>query len=60
MGAGSFGIAAAALFGTALVLGLFIPALYRRSRRVAGIVIATHASIAVTGFVLFLAWISID
>jgi len=59
MGVGSFGIAAATLFGIALVLGPSIPFLLKRSPRVSGVVIAGHASLAITGFVLFLAWISI-
>jgi hypothetical protein len=58
MGVGSFGIVAAVLFGIALVLGPFISVLYRRSPAAAGAVIATHASLAITGFVVFLAWVS--
>ena len=59
MGVGSFGIAASVLFGSALTIGLFIPMLMKRSPRVAGLVIATHATVAITGFVLFLAWSSL-
>jgi hypothetical protein len=59
MGVGSFGAVAAALFGIALALGLIIPLLHRLTRPFAGVVIATHASVAITGFVLFLAWVSI-
>jgi hypothetical protein len=58
MGVGSFGAAAAVLFGTAVALGVLIPVLYRRRRWFAGVVIATHASLAITGFVLLLAWVS--
>jgi len=59
MGVGSFGIVAAVLFGIALVLGPFISVLYRRSAASAGAVIATHASVAIIGFVVFLAWVSL-
>ena len=59
MGVGSFGTAAATLFGIALTLGLLIPLLANRSTRVAGVIIAAHATIAVTAFVLLLAWASI-
>jgi hypothetical protein len=59
MGAGSFGIAAAVLFGLALLFGPFVRVLVRRFPRAAGLVLATHASIALTGFVLFLAWASL-
>jgi len=58
MGVGSFGATAAVLFGVALPLGVLIALLRRRSPRVAGIVVATHASLAIAAFVLFLAWAS--
>jgi hypothetical protein len=58
MGAGSFGIVAAVLFGSALAFGPLIRLLRRRAAHVAGAVIATHASLAITAFVLFLAWAS--
>jgi hypothetical protein len=57
MGVGSFGVTAAVLFGAALVLGAFILFLHRRPQ-VAGVVVATHASLAIAAFVLFLAWAS--
>jgi len=59
MGVGSFGEVASVLFGIALALGLFIPLLNRLRPRSSGLVIATHASVAITGFVLFLAWSSL-
>jgi hypothetical protein len=59
MGVGSFGIAAAVLFGLALLIGPLIRLLARRSLRVAGLIVATHASLAITAFVLFLAWASL-
>jgi hypothetical protein len=58
MGVGSFGIFAAVLFGLGLAIGPCIPVLAKRTPRLAGVVIATHASLAVTAFVLFLAWAS--
>jgi hypothetical protein len=58
MGAGSFGIVASVLFGLALAFGPFIPLLNRRAPRIAGVVIAAHAGLAITAFVLFLAWAS--
>jgi hypothetical protein len=59
MGVGSFGEAAAVLFGVALVLGLLIALLRRRAPRVTSLLIASHSGLAVTGFVLFLAWVSV-
>jgi hypothetical protein len=58
MGVGSFGVVAAVLFGIALTLGPFVPLLTKRVPRAAGVVLAAHASIAITAFVLFLAWTS--
>lgn len=58
MGVGSFGIAAAVLFGIALACGPFILPLLKRSPPIAGIVIAAHATLAIAGFVMFLAWVS--
>jgi hypothetical protein len=57
MGVGSFGVTAAMLFSIAAVLGLLILILHRRPR-IAGIAVATHASLAIAAFVLFLAWAS--
>jgi hypothetical protein len=59
MGVGSFGVVAAVLFGIALTFGPFIPLTVKRSPRVAGLILAAHATVAITGFVLFLAWVSI-
>jgi hypothetical protein len=58
MGAGSFGIVAAVLFGLALAFGPLIWFLGRRAPHLAGGIIAVHASLAITAFVLFLAWAS--
>ena len=58
MGVGSFGIVAAVLIGIALAMGPFIPLLRRRLPVSTGVVLATHASLAIAGFLMFLAWIS--
>lgn len=55
-GAGSFGIAAVVLFALALVFG---PLIRLSPRRVGGVVLAVHASLAITGLVLCLAWRSV-
>jgi hypothetical protein len=60
MGVGSFGAVAAMLLGLALALGPFIPFLHRRTPRVTGLTIAAHAGLAITAFVLFLAWASLS
>jgi hypothetical protein len=52
-GAGSFGAAAAWLFGAALLTGTVI--LLRR-RKAQGVIMAIHCGIAITGYVLLLAW----
>jgi hypothetical protein len=56
MGVGGFGTAAAVLFAAAAVAGVAVPLLIRRFPRGAGLTIAVHASLAITGYVLFLAW----
>ncbi len=53
-GAGSFGTAAAVLFGAALVIGVAI--LWLRRKAVA---ISVHAGFAIVGYVLLLAWNSL-
>lgn len=53
-GVGSFGTIAAALFAGALVTGLAVLSLRRKP-----IVMAVHAGIAITGYVLLLAWNSL-
>ena len=50
-GAGSFGTTAAVLFGGALVTGIVILMIRRKA-----VVIAIHAGIAITAYVLVLAW----
>lgn len=53
-GVGSFGTEAAALFAAALLTGIVI--FFRRRKAVA---ITIHAGIAITGYVLLLAWNSL-
>jgi hypothetical protein len=55
-GAGSFGTIAAWLFGTALLVGGMI---WVRRRRGPTLTIILHAALAVTGWVLLLAWASL-
>ncbi|HEY0183705.1 MAG TPA: hypothetical protein VGC09_12940 [Rhodopila sp.] len=50
-GVGSFGIVAAVLFAAALMTGVALLLLRRR-----GIVMAIHAGIAISGYMLLLAW----
>jgi hypothetical protein len=50
-GAGAFGTTAAVLFAAAVVTGLVILAIRRKA-----IVMAIHAGIAITAYVLLLAW----
>jgi hypothetical protein len=60
MGVGSFGVAASVLFGIALAIGPVVPLLRGRSPRGAGTILGVHASVAITGLVLFLAWASLN
>ena len=53
-GVGSFGTIAALLFAAALVAGLVLLVLRRRS-----VVMAIHAGIAITAYMLLLAWYSL-
>lgn len=53
-GVGSFGMEAAVLFAGAVLTGIIIVLLRRRA-----IVMAIHAGIAITGYVLLLAWDSL-
>jgi len=50
-GVGSFGTVAAVLFGGALLTGVSLLLLRRKT-----VVMTIHAGIAITGYVLFLAW----
>lgn len=53
-GAGSFGTTAAALFAAAVLTGIVILLVHAKA-----VVIAIHAGIAITGYVLLLAWDSL-
>lgn len=57
LAAGTFGTAAACLLGAAMFSGLIAPMLCRGSRSTANKVVATHVSVGLLGFALFLAWI---
>lgn len=54
-GVGSFGIVSAVLFAAALLTGIVLLTLRRK-----GLVMAIHAGIAITGYVLLLAWSSLS
>ena len=53
-GVGSFGPVAAVLFGAALLTGVALFLLRRKS-----VMMAVHAGVAITGYVLILAWNSL-
>jgi hypothetical protein len=55
-GAGSFGTMAALLFGAALLTGV---AVLLRRQRTPAVLIAIHSGLAITGYVLLLAWNSV-
>jgi hypothetical protein len=58
MGVGSFGTTSAVLFALAVAAGVAVPLLIRRNPHVTAVVIPMHAGLAITGYVLFLAWSS--
>ena len=58
-GVTSFGMAAAVLAAAALAVGLAIAAIGRRLRRGGGSVIAVHGVLAITAYVLLLAYVSL-
>ncbi|WP_158923947.1 hypothetical protein [Acidisphaera sp. S103] len=53
-GVGSFGAVAAGLFTVALLTGFGLLLLQRK-----GVVMAIHAGIAITGFVMVMAWVAL-
>lgn len=59
-GTAGFGLIAAGFFGLALVLGLLIAALAWRGRRPGGLVIGTHASVAIAGIVVLAALVALS
>ncbi|MGH6975872.1 MAG: hypothetical protein ACREED_02485 [Stellaceae bacterium] len=58
-GTAGFGLIAAGFFGLALVLGLLIARVAWRGRRPGGLVVATHASVAIAGFVMLAALVAL-
>jgi O-antigen/teichoic acid export membrane protein len=58
-GVASFGTIAAVLAAIALALGLAVAALARRSHRAVGLAIGVHATLAITAYVLLLAYVSL-
>src|SRR5829696_527541 len=55
-GVGGFGTMAAVVLSGALLAGVAIPVLARWRGRAPGVLAATHAGLAITGYVIFLAW----
>jgi hypothetical protein len=58
-GTGDFGVIAGGLFGLALVFGVLIASAAWRGRRPGGLLVATHASVAIAGFVVLLALVAL-
>lgn len=58
-GTADFGLIAATFFGLALVLGLLIASAAWRGRRAGGLVVATHASVAIAGIVVLAALVAL-
>jgi hypothetical protein len=56
MGVGSFGAIAAVLLGVALLAGLIMLAIRARARQVPGLIIGIHATIAISGIVILVAY----
>ncbi len=56
-GVGSFGIIAASLLTLAALVGVVLLAVNILKRRLAGVMIGIHATIAVTGFVVLAAYV---
>jgi len=59
-GTAGFGVIAAGFFGLALALGLLIAAAAWRGRRPGGLVVATHASVAIVGIVVLAALVALS
>ena len=59
-GTAGFGLIAAGFFGLALALGLLIAAIAWRGRRPGGLVVATHASVAIAGVVVLAALVALS
>ena len=58
-GTGGFGAVAAALFALALAFGLLIARAGWRGRRPGGVVVASHASLAIAGLVVLLTLVAL-
>src|SRR5580658_4857821 len=58
-GVASFGAIAAVLAAIALAVGLALAVLARRSHSAVGLVIGMHATLAITAYVLLLAYVSL-
>lgn len=54
VGVGSFGAVSAGLFAVALLTGIVLLLLRRK-----GVVMAVHAGIAITGYVMVMAWVAL-
>jgi hypothetical protein len=59
MGTAGFGVAAAALLGLALAFGFLLAHVSWRRRRPPGLIIATHASLAIAALMLLLALVAL-
>jgi hypothetical protein len=57
-GASSFGLVAVVLGGLAVLLGLGIALLTRRSNRRVGLIIGVHASVAIAAYILLMTYVS--
>ncbi len=55
---GSLGTLALGFLAATLILGLTAPLFGRNSPRTAEVLLATHVTFGITGFALFLAWVS--
>ena len=58
-GIGAFGWDAIALLGAALLLGLAIPLLARARRRSTDLAMVLHGSVAIIGYVILMAYVSL-
>lgn len=58
-GVGSFGMAAAVLAATAFAVGLILLVLLRARGRIAGLATAVHATLAISAYVVLLAYVAL-
>ena len=59
-GVSSFGVQAAVLLGGALLAGIAVAVLARRRSRATSLTIVVHALLAITGYVMLIAYASLD